>query len=372
MSKILFIVGTRPELIKVAPVIQEFKSNSFKDFLIVNTGQHKELLENQWQIFNIKPDFNLDILKKNNSLSGLTINAIKKLDNLILDLKKAKKFPKVIFAQGDTTSVMAASIVSFYHKIKFAHLEAGLRTYDMFNPFPEEMNRRVASIISNYNFVPTELAKENLIREGVNPKSIYLVGNTVVDALKFITKTKIFNSLVFSDKRIESLMNSKKRIVLVTFHRRENHNNLFELIRAIDYLAKNKDYNFIWPVHKNPNIRKPILASSLKSNKNILLTEPLNYFELIKIMSKSTLIITDSGGIQEEAPSFSVPVIVLRKVTERPEGLNLHFSKLVNCYYEAIIKTVGNLNLSLDKNVKNPYGDGKAAKRIYKILCKDL
>lgn len=372
MSKILFIIGTRPELIKVAPVIKEFETNRFKDYLIVNTGQHKEMLSNQWEIFNIKSDFDLEILKPNNSLTGLTINAIKKIDNIILKLKKDNKAPKLILAQGDTTTVMASALISFYHEIGFAHLEAGLRTMDLSNPFPEEMNRKIAAIGAKYNFTPTTLAKENLIKEGVDPNSIFVVGNTVVDALNYIIKTQSFKNLKFSDKRIEQLIKTKKKLAIITFHRRENHNNIAELIKAVDYLGSSTNMQFIWPVHKNPNVSKPVYSSILKHNKNVILTEPLNYLELLKVMSRSSLIITDSGGIQEEAPSFKVPVVVLRKVTERPEGINLGLSKLVDCKYLEIIKAVENIAALSNKNIINPYGDGKAAKRIYRIISKYL
>lgn len=371
MSDIIFLIGTRPELIKVAPVIKQFKNNGEKNYYVVNLGQHKELLKGHWQNFNIKPDVDLKIMEQTSNLSELTSVAINELNNYLLKLPDK---PKLLFAQGDTTSVMTAAMVAFYNNIPFAHLEAGLRTYDMYKPYPEEFNRRVISLLATLHFAPTKLAKENLIREGVPKDKIFMVGNTIVDALEEIKNSAQFKNVIFNDARIQKTVTSSDEIVLITIHRRENqNNNLLEVISAIEILAKeNVNIKFILPVHKNPNVKNIILNSGLKKINNVLLTAPLDYLQLLKLISKSKIIFSDSGGIQEEAPSFKVALLILRDKTERPEAVELGYSKLIGCTKEKIIDSFYNFRPSFASNTINPYGDGKAAQRIYKIITDSL
>lgn len=363
--KLLIVIGTRPELIKTAPVIMELQKRKIRDFKVVNTGQHKELLDPYWKIFNITPDYDLNIISPNQDLASLTSKALLSVNGLIKDLESKDEKPIGILAQGDTTTVMASSMAAFYNDISFLHLEAGLRSYNLKHPYPEEFNRKVAGIVADIHFAPTEGAKKNLIKEGIKESAIKVVGNTVVDALNYITQSAEFANVVFTDQRINECLPVAKKIVLITVHRRENQNkNLENLIDSISKLsADNPDTFFVWPVHSNPKVKTPVLSSALSKRENIILTAPLNYLELLKLISLSTIIFTDSGGIQEEAPSFKKPVLVLREVTERPEAVNLGLSKLIGCDPEAIIN--GFYNFYPDHgNIANPYGDGSSAIKI--------
>lgn len=367
MSDIIFLIGTRPELIKVAPVIKQFKINGVKNYCVVNLGQHKELLKDLWQNFNINPYVDLKIMEQASNLSELTSAAISKLNNFILELPDK---PKLLFAQGDTTSVMSASLVAFYNQIPFAHLEAGLRTYDMYQPYPEEFNRRAISLLATLHFTPTNRASENLEKECVPNDQIFMVGNTIVDALEDIKNSDKFKVVTYEDPKIQKAVANSDEIVLITIHRRENqNNNLLEVIAAIEILAKeNVKTKFILPVHKNPNIKDIILNSSLNKINNVLLTEPLDYLHLLKLISKSKIILSDSGGIQEEAPSFKVPLLILRDKTERPEAVELGYSKLIGCNKKKIIDAFYNFSPIFDENSINPYGDGKSSNKIYEII----
>lgn len=366
--KLLIVIGTRPELIKVAPVIMELKRRNIRDYKIVNTGQHKELLDPYWKIFDITPDYNLNIISPNQDLATLTSKALLSINNLIKDLDSKGKKPSYILAQGDTTTVMASSMAAFYNNITFFHLEAGLRSYNLSHPFPEEFNRKVAGIVANIHFSPTEGAKNNLIKEGTIESKIKVVGNTVVDALNYITNSEDFAKVNFTDHRINDCIRDVKEIVLITVHRRENQNkNLENLIFAVNKLSIDNPHTcFIWPVHSNPKVKVPVLNSNLSKLNNVILTAPLNYLELLKLISLSKIIFTDSGGIQEEAPSFKKPVLVLREVTERPEAVDLGLSKLVGCDPDSIIN--GFYNFYPDYgNVANPYGDGESAIKIVNV-----
>jgi UDP-N-acetylglucosamine 2-epimerase len=367
MSKISFIVGTRPELIKMAPVILELQARKSINFDIVNTGQHQDLLDPYWSTFNLEPTHVLDVMRPSQNLSSLTSRAILEIQSY-LDNEKVK--PSVIMAQGDTTTVMAASLVSFYNKIKFVHLEAGLRSFDFENPFPEEFNRRVAAIAAVMHFCPTEIAVQNLLNEGIEKDKLLEVGNTVIDALNYINTSNALSSTNYFNSELSKIEDYDKT-VLVTCHRRENQGeNLKQIIKAIGRLADdNGDIIFTWAIHPNPNVKNIVLSSELKDKANVLLLPPLQYLDLIKIMEKAVCIISDSGGIQEEAPSFKAPVIVLREKTERPEGVNQGIAFLVGASYDKIIQKfqeVINHEFSFEEG--NPYGDGLASKRVVDTL----
>jgi len=320
-KNLLFIIGTRPELIKVFPIINYLKKNNYTHFKIVSTGQHKDLLETYWKVFDIQPDYKLEIIKKGQNLSRLTAKAIVAIDNLI-------------------------------DKIK------------------EEFIRKVASITTEYHFAPTEISKQNLLTENTPKNKIYVVGNTVIDTLQYFINTGILNKHCFTNHQLKKLDDiTSKKLVLITCHRRENHHQLNHLIDAIDELSnKNLDLTFVWAVHPNPNVKDKVESSSLVSKKNIIITSPLDYLDLLKVLQNCNIAISDSGGIQEEAPSFKVPVLILRETTERPEALNLGISKLVGMNKTVIIDNFNHFKPKFDLKNTNPYGDGKSSEKIIKIL----
>lgn len=364
--KVLFIFGTRPEAIKMAPVIKEFKKHTDFNVKICTTAQHREMLDQVLKFFNIKSDYDLNLMKPNQSIFDITVNALKALEK-VLDLEK----PDLIFVQGDTTTALVGALAGFYKKVKIAHIEAGLRSYNKYSPFPEEINRVLVGHLADYHFAPTEKAKENLLKESIK-ENVYVVGNTVIDALflglDIIRKTsegeyyKYFHFIDFS-----------KKIILVTGHRRESFGKSFENIcYALKEISERKDVEIVYPVHLNPNVRK-IVNRILKGVKNIHLIEPLDYPYMIWLMNKAYLILTDSGGIQEEAPSLGKPVLVMRKVTERVEGLKAGTAKLVGTDKEKIVRETLELLNNKKKYEKmakavNPYGDGKASQRIKSII----
>lgn len=363
---LLFILGTRPELIKIGPIILELRKRQVSRYLVINTGQHKELLDRYWKIFDIRPDYNLDLILPGQDLSTLTYRAIDKLNTLMYEVKLKYGAPTFIISQGDTTTVLAASIVAFYHSINFAHIEAGLRSFDLAQPFPEEYNRKVASLSAKWHFAPTEIAKSNLIRENIDSGQIVVVGNTAIDAINIIMKSNEIKNLVFNDVRLNSFVNEKGKIVIITCHRRENQNqNLKSIISAVESIARNrKDLKFVWPVHANPNVKDIVLDSSLSTMENVFLTEALEYAEIIKLLINSFKVLTDSGGLQEEAPSFKVPVLVLREKTERPEAVLAGYSRLVGANKDTIIDCFYNFNPVFSDDFTNPYGDGDASIKI--------
>lgn len=368
--KILLVVGTRPELIKVAPIAIKLNELGLSDkYIILNTSQHKDLLKTYWRTFQLQPHFELDVMVHGQNLSNLTARLLIQFQAFLDGLEQK---PCIILGQGDTTTVMASSIASFYNHIPFFHLEAGLRSFDFENPFPEEFNRRIASIGANHHFAPTENAKLNLLREGILEEKIEVTGNTVIDALQYIVKNKQFNEK-YQNEILNEKIQESDRTVLITCHRRENHgSNLLKIIDAIEYIAStHKSIQFVWPVHPNPNVQSIVYNSVLSKFKNILLIEPIEYWDLLKLMKQSVVILTDSGGIQEEAPSFKVPVIVMRDTTERPEGLNMGHAVLVGANKEAIIESFERF-LSVDREIfkQNPYGDGQASNRIVTRLLK--
>ena len=372
-KKISIIFGTRPEAIKLAPVILELKKYKEFEVNVCVTAQHREMLDQVLEVFDIKPEVDLNIMKINQTLSGLTSQAIKLLDKYLSEYK-----PDIILVQGDTTTVFAASLVAFYHKIKIGHVEAGLRTWNKFSPYPEEINRVLTTRLADLHFAPTQLSKENLLRENVSEEKIFITGNTVIDAL-LIAKKKIMKRKTLIPGLPDYLQNGTARnIILITGHRRENFGEGFENIcNAIAKLANDfKDYEFIYPVHLNPNVQKPVFGI-LSGYKNIHLIKPLDYLPFVSVMDKSKIILTDSGGVQEEAPSLGKPVLVMRENSERPEGVEAGTVKIVGTSKETIISETAKLINDADEYAKmataiNPYGDGRAAKRIKEILIKDI
>jgi len=367
MLTVINIVGTRPEAIKMAPVIKELEKYP-KDIrsLVCVTGQHRQMLDQVLNLFKIQPDYDLNIMQIDQDLSQLTASLFTELNSVI---KEAK--PDWVLSQGDTTTVMVSSLVAFYNKIHFGHVEAGLRTGNQFNPFPEEVNRRIADSLSELFFAPTNGSRGALIREGYPKEKILVTGNTVIDALLTISDLP-YNW--FSGPL--SHISTKKRIVLITAHRRESFGkSLKEICLAVRKLAlqfQNEGVQFVYPVHLNPNVYKPV-KEILAGISNIHLIEPLDYLSFVHLMKRSTLILTDSGGIQEEAPSLGVPVLVMRETTERPEGIHTGVVQLIGTNCDRIIMKASALlhdRLLLETMAKktNPYGDGKAAKRIVAVL----
>jgi len=362
--KVMFIFGTRPEAIKLAPLIKKLNRS-----IICVTGQHKEMLQQVLKIFNIKPKYNLNIMKKNQTLFNITFNILLKLENI---LKKEK--PDIVIVQGDTTTTFVASLSAFYLKIPIGYVEAGLRSYDKYQPFPEEINRRLTTHLADIYFAPTSKARDNLLKEGVSSKQIFVTGNTGIDALLMMVKEVKKNNLKYEMYFRKNFgINFNKKIILVTGHRRENFGIGFKNIcNAIKEIALKEDINIIYPVHLNPNVQTPV-KKILSNLRNVFLLPPLEYDKFCYLMYRSYLILTDSGGIQEEAPSLGKPVLVLRNVTERKEGIKKGNAVLVGTNKDKIIKWVKNLlhNKNLYNNmrkVSNPYGDGKASNRIVRIL----
>lgn len=370
MKKILIVIGTRPELIKVACIIKELERRNLRDrYVLINTSQHMDLLDPYWSIFGIQPDVTLEVMQKKQSLSSLTSRVI---DQFQKYLDSIENKVGAVLAQGDTTTVFGVSLVSFYNGIPFYHLEAGLRSFDIYNPFPEEYNRMSTSLCTTIHFCPTAIARQNLLKEGIAENKIQVVGNTVVDALEFI-KSYVSTNPNFENKLLQSIPKYQGK-VLITCHRRENHgSNLLDIMNAIFDLAnENKALQFIWAIHPNPNVMDVVLNSPLKDVENIKFVEPLSYHDLIRLLSQSVIAISDSGGIQEEAPSFNVPVLVLRKATERPESVIAGISALVGSDQE-LIKQQFYYYLSNKINVvANPYGDGKSSSRVVDVIMEQL
>lgn len=363
--KVISVFGTRPEVIKSAPVVKELRKypNSIESKVIIS-AQHRKMVDQFLGLFKIKADFDLNIMRPNQTLFDVTGRCLKKLEDI---LRKEK--PHLVLVQGDTTTAFTASLAAYYLKIKVGHIEAGLRTDDKYRPFPEEMNRRLVSVIGDFHFSPTKKARQNLMREGINPSDIYVTGNTVIDSLLEVAKRKF----KFEDPFLQKLCSSKKRIILVTAHRRESFGKPLESIcEAIKEIARLYDVEIVYPVHLNPNVQAPV-RKILGGIKNIHLIEPLEYEPFIHLMKRSYIVLTDSGGVQEEAPSLGKPVLVMREVTERPEGIKAGCAKLVGMDKKKIILAVKKLldsRSAYNKMAKsvNPYGDGKAAKRIVDII----
>ena len=363
---ILSVFGTRPEAIKMAPVIKEL--GRYPDrvrSVICSSGQHREMLDQVLDLFQITPDYEMNLMRPNQSLSQLTASLFTATDSVVREVN-----PDWILAQGDTTSVFVAAMVAFYHKIGFGHVEAGLRTGDRQRPFPEEINRRFADILSGLHFAPTETARQALLKEGCASRDVYVTGNTVIDALNDVSSREY-------DWQAGPLgrLPTDRRVVLITAHRRESFGEPFrELCLAIRELALRfaADVHFVYPVHLNPNVRQPV-NDILTGLPNVSLIEPLDYLSLVHLMKRATLILTDSGGIQEEAPGLRVPVLVMRETTERPEGVEAGMVRLVGTERSRIVAEAARLLSDPEAHSAmatgtNPYGDGKAAGRIVSIL----
>lgn len=372
MNKLKTIVafGTRPEAIKLAPLIIKLKEDSRFDVYVVNSGQHKTMCDDVLSFFDIVPCFNFNVMARNQTLSSLTVKLSKNFENLFKKIN-----PDLVIIQGDTTTSFIGALISFYNKIKIAHVEAGLRTNNFYNPFPEEMNRKFISEIANYHFPPTIESKKNLLKEGIDKSQILCTGNTIVDSL-IIANKKLKNTNV-DDFLNQINFNSNRKNIFISCHRRESFGDgIKNICKAINILSKsNNEYRFYFPVHLNPNVRR-VVNKTLKNLDNVNLLEPLDYPSLLSLIKSVDLILTDSGGIQEEAPSFNKFVFVLRESTERPEGLKAGFSKLVGTDTNKIIKEVNlffNQNILNIRNIKfkNPYGDGNASKRILDFLWKN-
>lgn len=371
LKKILIILGTRPEAIKMAPVIKELQKHGeqFEVYVCV-TAQHRQMLDQVLELFEIVPDFDLNIMRTGQSLIDVTCNVLQGVTPV---LEKVR--PDMVLVHGDTTTTIAASLAAFYAGIAVGHVEAGLRTGNKQAPFPEEINRRVAGCIADIHFAPTEQARQNLLNEGVLESSIYVTGNTVIDALHSVID-KVQNSVELQFQMFQqfSFLDQSKRLILITGHRRENFGDGFENIcHALKQIAeKNSDVEIVYPVHMNPNVREPV-ERILSNSPSIHLIEPLDYLPFVWLMNRSYLIITDSGGVQEEAPSLGKPVLVMRDTTERPEAIEAGTVLLVGTDREKIVVTTRRLLTNSEayyamSKAHNPYGDGKASERIYLVL----
>lgn len=365
MKKILLVFGTRPEAIKMCPLVNELKSRKAFNTVVCVTGQHKEMLNQVLNVFNVIPDYNLSIMKERQTLFDITINIIQSIKGIL-----EKEMPDVVLVHGDTSTTFATALACYYLQIPVGHVEAGLRTYDIYSPYPEEFNRQAVSIISRFNFAPTELSKDNLIKEGKNKNSIYVTGNTAIDALKTTVKNN------YSHPELQWANGSK--LILITAHRRENlgepMRHMFNAIKRV--MEEHPDVKAIYPIHMNPVVRE-MAHNIFDDNDRIHIIEPLDVVDFHNFQNKSYLILTDSGGIQEEAPSLGKPVLVMRDTTERPEGIKAGTLKLVGTEEE---KIYSNFKILLENkeeyermsHASNPYGDGFACKRIADILMEEL
>lgn len=383
-KKIMLVFGTRPEAIKMAPLVLELKKHpNIFDTVVCVTGQHREMLDQVLRIFDIQPDYDLNIMKPGQDLYDITSKVLLGMRDV---LKKTS--PDLVLVHGDTTTSMTAALAAFYQQIAVGHVEAGLRTHNIYSPWPEEMNRQITGRIATYDFAPTPLSKSNLLSEGVNDNRIIVTGNTVIDAL-YLVVDKIKNDKKLDDNLAKELkgngydinrLQSGRRLVLITGHRRENFGEGFiHICRAIQTLSRRySDVDFVYPMHLNPNVRKPIhevFGNDLSNSGNLFFIEPQEYLSFVYLMEKSHIVLTDSGGIQEEAPGLGKPVVVMRDTTERPEAVKAGTVKLVGTDYETIVNTIIQLldndsaYQSMSKAV-NPYGDGKACKRIVHFLSK--
>ena len=384
MKKIMLVFGTRPEAIKMAPLVKEFQKNPSKfETIVCVTGQHRQMLDQVLDIFDIKPDYDLNIMKQGQDLYDVTARVLTGMRDV---LKEAQ--PDVVLVHGDTTTSTAAALAAFYQQIPVGHVEAGLRTHNIYSPWPEEMNRQITGRIATYDFAPTPLSRANLIAEGISEDKITVTGNTVIDALYWVVD-KIKNSTELNQELADELtkagydtarLKDGKKLVLITGHRRENFGDGFiSMCKAIKTLTERyPDVDFVYPMHLNPNVRKPIhevFGENLEGLGNMFFIEPLEYLSFVYLMEKSNIVLTDSGGIQEEAPGLGKPVLVMRDTTERPEALEAGTVKLVGTDYDMIVNEVSALLDNKDhydamSKAVNPYGDGKACERIVNQLAR--
>lgn len=382
MKRIMLVFGTRPEAIKMAPLVKEFKKHpDTYETIVCVTGQHREMLDQVLQIFDIKPDYDLNIMKQGQDLYDVTSKVLTGMRDVLKETK-----PDVVLVHGDTTTSTAAALAAFYQQIPVGHVEAGLRTHNIYSPWPEEMNRQITGRIATYNFSPTPLSEKNLKEEKAQGK-IYVTGNTVIDALHMVVE-RLKNDKALAAEQAKVLLSAGydvtrldngKKLVLITGHRRENFGEGFiHMVTAMkDLSLKYPDVDFVYPMHLNPNVRKPIheVFGEDLTRPNFFFIEPLQYLEFVYLMEKSSIVLTDSGGIQEEAPGLGKPVLVMRDTTERPEALESGTVHLVGTNYDLIIKEVSTLiedSAAYEKMSKavNPYGDGHACERIVSVLCK--
>ncbi len=384
MKKVMLVFGTRPEAIKMAPLVKEFQKHADKfETIVCVTGQHRQMLDQVLAIFDIKPDYDLNIMKQGQDLYDVTARVLTGMRDVLDEAK-----PDVVLVHGDTTTSTAAALAAFYKQIPVGHVEAGLRTHNIYSPWPEEMNRQITGRIAEYDFAPTPLSRENLIKEYVDESKIAVTGNTVIDALYWVVdKMKKDASLdqdlqkILADAGYDvSRLANGKKLVLITGHRRENFGDGFiSMCKAIKTLTeKYPDVDFVYPMHLNPNVRKPIhevFGENLEGLGNMFFIEPLEYLSFVYLMEKSNIVLTDSGGIQEEAPGLGKPVLVMRDTTERPEALSAGTVKLVGTDYDKIVIEVSALlddqeHYETMSKAVNPYGDGLACERIVKSLLK--
>jgi UDP-N-acetylglucosamine 2-epimerase (non-hydrolysing) len=373
--KVLSVFGTRPEAVKMAPVVRELAHTPNVESRVCVTAQHRQMLDQVLDLFNIKPEYDLDLMRDNQTLAEISSAIFRELDPVLSDFN-----PEWVLVQGDTTTVAITALLSYYRRIRVGHVEAGLRTHDKWAPFPEEINRRVAGVVADLHFAPTEWTKRNLLREGIDEKSIAVTGNPVIDALQYVAQqpepkeiTKLLGDSGIGNRKSEMGVHATKRLILVTAHRRENFGQpLEDVCLALKSLASRGDVEIVYPVHLNPNVQGTV-NRLLKDTEHIMLLPPLDYLPLVGLMKRSTIILTDSGGIQEEAPAFGIPVLVLREVTERPEGVEAGTLKLVGTDTRHIVEEATRLledesaYQAMAKAV-NPFGDGHAARNIVRTL----
>ncbi|WP_349681463.1 non-hydrolyzing UDP-N-acetylglucosamine 2-epimerase [Sphingobacterium sp. UBA5996] len=366
--KNLIVFGTRPEAIKMAPLVKEFQKDPSFETKVCVTAQHREMLDQVLEFFDVKPDFDLNLMKPNQNLYTLTADIITEMKTVLEDFK-----PDYVYVHGDTTTTMASSIAAFYSGAQVCHVEAGLRTHNKRSPFPEEINRQVAGRICDYHFAPTEASRQNLLSENIQDKDVLVTGNTVIDAL-FESSARVKDLDNLEINRLKELVDPLKKVILVTGHRRENHGQGFiNICQALKEIAlSNADVQIIYPVHLNPNVKKPVYEI-LSDVPNIHLIEPLAYPAFVWLMNESYLIITDSGGVQEEAPSLGKPVLVMRDTTERPEAVDAGTVILVGTDTEKIVNEAQDLLRNSSRyqemsGLHNPYGDGKACQRIVNFI----
>ena len=361
MKKIMLVFGTRPEAIKMCPLVNELKKRKSIETVVCVTGQHRQMLDQVLEAFSVVPDYDLSIMKDKQTLFDVTVNILERIKTVLEEVK-----PDVVLVHGDTSTTFVTALACFYLQIPVGHVEAGLRTYNIYSPYPEEFNRQAVSIISQYNFAPTELSKQNLLKEGKNPESIYVTGNTAIDALKTTVRAD------YTHPELEWADGS--RLIMITAHRRENlgepMRHMFKAIRRV--MDEHPDVKAIYPIHMNPVVRE-IAQEYLGDDDRIHIIEPLDVLDFHNFLSRSYLILTDSGGIQEEAPSLGKPVLVMRDTTERPEGIAAGTLKLVGTEEETIYKEFSRLLSDKDEyeamsKASNPYGDGHACERIADIL----
>lgn len=385
MKRIMLVFGTRPEAIKMAPLVKEFEKHPDEfDTIVCVTGQHREMLDQVLKIFDIKPNYDLNIMKQGQDLYDVTCRVLTGMRDVLKEVQ-----PDVVLVHGDTTTSTASALAAFYQQIPVGHVEAGLRTRNIYSPWPEEMNRQITGRIATYNFSPTQLSRQNLLEERVDDEKITVTGNTVIDALYWVVE-KIKNDKDLSIELQDILLkagyntnrlNTGRRLVLITGHRRENFGDGFiHICNAIKTLTQNyPDVDFVYPMHLNPNVRKPIhevFGEDLSDLGNMFFIEPLEYLSFVYLMEKSSIVLTDSGGIQEEAPGLGKPVLVMRNTTERPEALDAGTVKLVGTDYDMIVNSVSTLLNNKEEYNKmskavNPYGDGKACGRIVDFIKKN-